>query len=159
MKARVYLACLLWQSFANDVVANDPEISLEQALLTLARSERVQLILKPEDVKGKVAPAIELGGSFEDYLSRLLEGSGLSFRRSGKNIYLVFSDNAPFASNRDDASRREKSGPLFDEIVVVGSRRKDRTAADSNVPVDVLGGADLAASGQTETNMLLNSLL
>ncbi|NVJ98502.1 MAG: ligand-gated channel, partial [Alphaproteobacteria bacterium] len=47
----------------------------------------------------------------------------------------------------------------FDEIVVVGSRRKDRTAADSNVPVDVLGGADLAASGQTETNMLLNSLL
>src|SRR6185295_15943941 len=40
-----------------------------------------------------------------------------------------------------------------------GTRRTDRTLADSPVPVDVIGADAIANSGQTETNKILNSLV
>ena len=47
----------------------------------------------------------------------------------------------------------------IEEVVVTGTRRKDRTIADSNVPIDVIDGSDLASSGLTEINQLLSNLL
>ena len=44
-------------------------------------------------------------------------------------------------------------------IVVIGSRRENRTVADSPVPIDVIGGEALTESGFTETNRLLNQLV
>ena len=46
-----------------------------------------------------------------------------------------------------------------DAIIVTGTRRTDRTVADSPVPVDVLTSEDLTNSGSTETNRLLNQLV
>src|SRR6185295_4595259 len=40
-----------------------------------------------------------------------------------------------------------------------GTRRTDRTLADSPVPVDVIGADAIANSGQTETNKILNELV
>jgi iron complex outermembrane recepter protein len=44
-------------------------------------------------------------------------------------------------------------------IIVTGTRRTDRTVADSPVPVDVFGAEAIANSGQTETNKILNNLV
>lgn len=44
-------------------------------------------------------------------------------------------------------------------IIVTGTRRTDRTVADSPVPVDVISGEELLNSGTTETNKLLNQLV
>lgn len=46
-----------------------------------------------------------------------------------------------------------------DAIIVTGTRRTDRTVADSTVPVDVISGDELLNSGSTETNKLLNQLV
>nr|WP_315459443.1 TonB-dependent receptor [uncultured Sphingorhabdus sp.] len=46
-----------------------------------------------------------------------------------------------------------------DAIIVTGTRRTDRTVADSPVPVDVISGDELLNSGTTETNKLLNQLV
>jgi len=45
------------------------------------------------------------------------------------------------------------------EIIVTGTRRTDRTVADSPVPVDVIGNDAILNSGQTETNKILNQLV
>lgn len=45
------------------------------------------------------------------------------------------------------------------QIIVTGTRRTDRTVADSPVPIDVIGGDQLAQSGYTETNKILNQLV
>lgn len=45
------------------------------------------------------------------------------------------------------------------EIIVTGTRRSDRTIADSPVPIDVIGGDQLKNSGYTETNKVLNDLV
>ena len=44
-------------------------------------------------------------------------------------------------------------------IIVTGTRRTDRTVADSTVPIDVISGDALQNSGTTETNRLLNNLV
>jgi iron complex outermembrane recepter protein len=46
-----------------------------------------------------------------------------------------------------------------DAIIVTGTRRTDRTLADSPVPVDVIGAEAITTSGQTETNKILNNLV
>ena len=49
--------------------------------------------------------------------------------------------------------------PQIEEVVVVGSRRRDRSAADSPVPVDVIGGDDFLAHGNTDMDDLLAALV
>ena len=44
-------------------------------------------------------------------------------------------------------------------IIVTGTRRTDRTIADSPVPIDVLGQEALTSSGLGETNKVLNNLV
>jgi iron complex outermembrane receptor protein len=61
-------------------------------------------------------------------------------------------DSAP-----QDSAVEEATG--VDAIIVTGTRRTDRTVADSTVPVDVISADALLNSGQTETNKLLNQLV
>jgi iron complex outermembrane receptor protein len=44
-------------------------------------------------------------------------------------------------------------------IIVTGTRRTDRTVADSAVPIDIISGDSLQNSGTTETAKLLNQLV
>ena len=48
---------------------------------------------------------------------------------------------------------------MVEELIVVGSRRRDRSAADSPVPVDVIGGDDFRNHGDTDMDSLLASLV
>ena len=50
------------------------------------------------------------------------------------------------------------AGPL-EEVVVVGSRRRDRSASDSPVPVDVVAGDDFLAQGNTDMDDVLAALI
>jgi len=53
----------------------------------------------------------------------------------------------------------EEAPAAGEEIVVTGTRRSDRTVADSPVPIDVLGAEAITNTGQTETNRILNQLV
>ena len=48
---------------------------------------------------------------------------------------------------------------MVEELIVVGSRRRDRSAADSPVPVDVISGDDFRNHGDTDMDSLLASLV
>ena len=45
------------------------------------------------------------------------------------------------------------------EVVVLGTRRSDRTITESAVPIDIIGTADIEASGFTQTIELLQNLV
>ena len=49
----------------------------------------------------------------------------------------------------------EGAAPAEETIIVTGTRRTDRTVADSTVPIDVFTAESLTQSGFTETNRLL----
>ncbi|HEX8583220.1 MAG TPA: TonB-dependent receptor [Allosphingosinicella sp.] len=64
------------------------------------------------------------------------------------------------ASPDVEAGEEPDAQPLAgEEIVVTGTRRSDRTVADSPVPIDVLGAEAITNTGQTETNRILNQLV
>lgn len=63
---------------------------------------------------------------------------------------LLFS---PAAFAQDSAEETLEAGEV---IIVTGTRRNDRTVADSPVPVDVISAENLTQSGYTETNRLLS---
>jgi len=46
-----------------------------------------------------------------------------------------------------------------EQIQIVGSRRVGRTVNDSPVPIDIIDASSIEATGLTETNMILNTLL
>ncbi|TFI58342.1 TonB-dependent receptor [Sphingomonas parva] len=46
-----------------------------------------------------------------------------------------------------------------DAIIVTGTRRTDRTLAESPVPIDVIGGEALTETGFTEVNRILNQVV
>ena len=57
-----------------------------------------------------------------------------------------------------ESGEQASSGPI-EEVVVVGSRRRDRSASDSPVPVDVIGGDDFRAHGNTDMDDLVAALV
>ena len=64
------------------------------------------------------------------------------------------------AAAQDEAAAEADAEPAPDStIVITGTRRTDRTVADSPVPVDVIGSEAILNSGQTETNKILNQLV
>ena len=64
------------------------------------------------------------------------------------------------AAAQDQAAAEADAQPAPDStIVITGTRRTDRTVADSPVPVDVIGSEAIINSGQTETNKILNQLV
>ena len=62
---------------------------------------------------------------------------------------------AAASAQEEAASAPQVSSGQIEEIVVVGSRRRDRSAADSPVPVDVIGGDEFRAHGDSDMDTLL----
>jgi len=65
------------------------------------------------------------------------------------------------AMAQDDPATPAADAPAEEgnAVIVTGTRRTDRTVADSPVPVDVISDTAIANSGQTETNKILNNLV
>ncbi len=62
------------------------------------------------------------------------------------------------AQESDESAGPSQQAPE-DIIIVTGTRRTDRTVAESAVPIDVIGSEALLNQGTTETNRLLNNLV
>src|SRR5690349_18922709 len=73
----------------------------------------------------------------------------------------AFAQTPPPAEPVDEPSTGERidAPAAGEEIIITGTRRTDRTVADSPVPVDVIGAEAIVNSGQTETNKILNQLV
>jgi iron complex outermembrane receptor protein len=87
-------------------------------------------------------------------MSRLTRAALLSTLSS-----LALAASPAFAQDAPAAPAANEPAQSDTPILVTGTRRLDRTVADSPVPVDVIGADAIANSGQTETNKILNSLV
>ena len=74
---------------------------------------------------------------------------------------LLFSVALPFsiAAGAAEAQPAGQAAEDVEEILVVGSRRRDRSADDSPVPVDVISGDDFLAQGDSDMDSLLAALV
>ena len=72
-------------------------------------------------------------------------------------LLVVLSNNS--MAQEDSSQQASESAGAIEELTVVGSRRKDRSAADSPVPVDVIGGDDFLAHGDSDMDSLIAALV
>ncbi len=70
----------------------------------------------------------------------------------------VFVAASASAQDEDEPQVAQATGEV-EEVIVVGSRRRDRSAADSPVPVDVVQGDDFLAHGGSNLDDLVASLV
>ena len=63
------------------------------------------------------------------------------------------------AASVETAAVADNAVPDSDTIIVTGTRRSDRTVADSTVPIDVIGAEAIQNTGYTETNRVLSQLV
>ncbi|MGH6614832.1 TonB-dependent receptor plug domain-containing protein [Sphingomonas sp.] len=78
---------------------------------------------------------------------------------SASTLALAFPVHAQTAPAAVDDAAQVVPDNNEDPIVVIGTRARDRTVAQSAVPIDVIAGDALVQSGYTETNKLLNQLV
>ena len=72
---------------------------------------------------------------------------------------LAFLGAAPATAQEDESAQASASGAI-EEIVVLGTRRREgRSATASLVPVDYIGGDDLGSQGPTDMDALLSALV
>lgn len=79
-----------------------PAGSLSSALMTLGRESKVQIVFTPEAVEGRTSKAIRGRMTVDAALTRLLAGSGLSFRKTSGGGYVV---SGPSKANLDQAKK------------------------------------------------------
>jgi iron complex outermembrane receptor protein len=72
-------------------------------------------------------------------------------------LALALSTTPAFA--QDSVANSSDAAATSPDLVVIGTRRTDRTVEDSPVPVDVIGGDALATGGYSDTNRVLNQLV
>lgn len=61
------------------------------------------------------------------------------------------------AAQEQSSNEREASRPVLEEIVVVGTRRRDASLENVPVPIDVVSGEDLMNQGATDLDDLLRA--
>lgn len=79
-----------------------------------------------------------------------------------KRTALFLAMFAPFTVGLSTQAVAQEDGAEeaeVEEVVVLGSRRAPRSATDSAVPVDVIGGDDFVNQGETDLSNLLRNVV
>lgn len=105
---------------------SDQDTSLQAGINRLARRYGVELLYSSELVRDRAAPAIQTAHSFEEALTAILAGSGLSFRRSPDGAYLLV--RAPETPTSYSALTRSR--PVEAATIVVTARRRSELLSD-----------------------------
>lgn len=124
-----------------------PSQDLDTALRTFARTTRQQVLFRGKDVRGKRNGALTGNHTAPDALSRLLEGTGLSFRIGAQGVFLV--------SGPDRAARSDESGAEDVLLTITGSRIR---GAPPTAPVTVVTNEDMKRAGQNDLGEVMRSL-
>jgi outer membrane receptor protein involved in Fe transport len=109
---------------------------LGAALRAFALSSGRDVVFDPALVEGKAARGVAGDLTDEDALRRLLDGSGLSFARTGSGGFVV----------RAAATAAAEAPPTVDEVIVTASKRAER-AHDVPASLTAVSGQALAAEG------------
>lgn len=110
---------------------------LERVLPAFARQSGRQILYPSALVAGRSSAGVSGELTSEAALAQLLRDTGLTYRRSRPNVYVLVDPSARAEADTD--------ATVLDEIVVTGSYLR---GADSPSPVTVLTQGDVARSGR-----------
>lgn len=130
--------------------------SLEKAITGLAQARGVEILFSPALVRGRVVARPTYKGKMPDVLSRLLAGTGITFRRtSAGTYYLVEMHSRELAGARQvPAAPRDVDEVQLDPIIVT-ARRRAELLEDTPLAIAAFSASDLEARGARKLEDLL----
>ncbi len=141
--------------------------SLQAALLSYSEQASIQLILAADTSGLSFRQNIKGQWTSEAVLIELLQDTGLVYEfTSSTTVTITNTIEAPvvpvveLASDKVSREKklRRKSASMIEEIVLVGTRAKGRSATETPVPVDVVSATAMLDTGQTEVGRMLQVL-
>lgn len=123
-----------------------PAQSLSNALEVFGRTCNQQLVFDKMLLRDKQSNALVGHYSAEEGIARLLEGSGLTFKRTAKGVLAIQTIETPNTSGSPHSAYSEEYGQIS-EIIVTAQKKSERLQ-DVPVPVTVLNADKLADNGQ-----------
>ena len=137
---------------------NVPAQPMGRAVLELGRQAGISISAPRELTRGRTSRAVAGSMTTREAISRMLEGSGLTFEFVNGSAVRIYANNVmsdPGGSSR--SGEAEAGGAAADsEIVVTGTNI--RGASNRTVPVISLGRRDIEESGYSSTEQLIQSL-
>lgn len=138
-----------------------PAQELGGALLEFSKQARIQIVI--ESRLAESVSTANLNGEYSrsNALEMLLHGSGLTFHAVGNAaIAIQAADSGEQSRGLNSVSGEDAERTLaadgLGEVIVVGTRRLDRSAADTPVPIDQIPlAATLHRTGQLEVGQIL----
>ncbi len=178
LKSRLLAGCLsaLLAATASTALAETagrvdvPAGSLDAALTSLAGQTRQQILYKAELVANRRAPAVKGVLTSEDALRLVLQGTGITVKRTGPNVLVLQVASANGAGDGDGAGRpfggdgSSEPGPLglergqpqlVEEVTVTGSNLR---GVPPTSPLVVMDRGDLERTGHTTIADALRAL-
>jgi hypothetical protein len=149
------------QAAAQTYQFNIPAGDLDTALRNFARTTRQQILFRGREVRGKRSSGLMGSYSASDALARLLAGTGLSFSRNDKGVFLVQapSSGTEARSNQQQTARTDAFGEdgagAATDIVVTGSHIR---GAPPTAPVTVVTNEAMERAGQNDLGEVMRSL-
>jgi outer membrane receptor protein involved in Fe transport len=128
---------------ANDLSTGIPAQPLQQALVAFANSTDLHLVYVSQLALGKVSHSVPAGVPVADGLSRLLEGTGLTYEFLGPRTIKILERPKAEEPARDDRA------VSLDEIVVSAMKR-DELLSTVPMSISVLSADRLSESGITD---------
>lgn len=125
--------------------------SLSRALLQFSAQADVTLVAPDELVDGKSVSALEGEMHSEQALRRLLEGSGLQFRREADGGLVIFAPGSRVSEGALEKAPEPRAGlqsgaarqRVAIEEVVVTAQKREQSIRDVPISVAALGGTEL----------------
>jgi hypothetical protein len=137
-----------------------PAQPLGAALLRFSEQAQLQVIVESRLAESVSAPPLKGAYTRGDALKVLLSGSGLTFRMVG-NAAVAIHAAAPDKVVQERSAARSPADELeaadsLGEIIVIGTRRLDRSVGETPVPIDQIPVSRLLpSSGRFEVAQLL----
>jgi outer membrane receptor protein involved in Fe transport len=128
-----------------------PSQALGDALQAFARASRQQLSFDSAVVSGRTSTALLGEFTAEEAIRRLLEGSGLEFRRGSQGVWLIAPER-----KEESAEGRNSARIQLEEIVVTGTNI--RGATEVAAPSITVTREDLDKTGYSSIEGLLDDL-
>jgi iron complex outermembrane receptor protein len=124
-----------------------PAQSLANALEAFGRTCNQQLVFDKLILRDKQNNALVGRYSAEEGITRLLEGSGLTYKRTAKGVLAVLAIEPPNPSASPHSERFEDFGQIS-EIIVTAQKKGDERLQEVPVPVTVLNANQIADQGE-----------
>lgn len=159
--AAIFAICLATEAPAQTGRGGSGQEPLADSIRRLARERGIEILFSPSLIRGRVGRSTSFRGPPEAVLERLLENSGIAYRRTPEGTYYLvrLSEQRREVAPTKARSASEPSTTLADNdevaVIVVTGRKREELLAETPLAITAIGARQIRDSGARKLEELM----